>query len=86
MDLPHGQGGKTGHEQDRSEVEADQRRDFLCGQGLCNASCGDIGIMFWSMWYMTHIEPTNVTTTSVRVNTRAMKVHPPSDFVFMCRK
>jgi hypothetical protein len=28
---------------------------------LLSASCGDIGIMFWSMWYMTHIEPAKVT-------------------------
>ena len=38
------------------------------------------------MWYMTHTEPTRVTTTRVRVKARARKVQPPSDFVFMCRK
>ena len=44
------------------------------------------GIMFWSMWYMTHIEPASVMTTRVRVKTRARKIQPPSDLVFMCRK
>jgi hypothetical protein len=86
MDLPDGERGETGHKEDRGEVEGDQRRDPSARQGFCSASCGDIGIMFWSMWYMTHIEPTSVMTTRMSVNVRDMKVHPPSDFVFMCRK
>ena len=86
MDLPDGERREAGDEEDRREVERDQRRRLSARHGLCNASCGDIGIMFWSMWYMTHIEPTSVTTTRVRVKARARKVQPPSDFVFMCRK
>jgi hypothetical protein len=86
MDLPDGERHETGHNQNRGDVEGDQCRDAFARQGFCRASCGDIGIIFWSMWYMTHIDPTSVMTTRVSVNSRARKVQPPSDFVFMCRK
>ena len=86
MDLPDRERRETSHDQNRGEIERDQGDDPPARQGLASASCGDIGIMFWSMWYMTHIEPTKVMTTRVRVNARARKVQPPSDFVFMCRK
>ena len=49
MDLPDGERHKTSHEQNRNDVERDQRRDAFACQGFCRASCGDIGIMFWSM-------------------------------------
>ena len=84
--LPDGKHHETSHQQKRGKVECDERGDSFASQGFCRASCGDIGIMFWSRWYMTHIEPTSVMTTRVSVNTRAMKVQPPSDLVFMCRK
>jgi hypothetical protein len=46
MDLPDGECGETGYKQDCGDVEGDQRRDAFARQGLCSASCGDIGIMF----------------------------------------
>ena len=46
MELPAGERGESGHQQDRGEVEGDQRREPLARQGFCSASCGDIGIMF----------------------------------------
>ena len=49
VNLPDGQRGETGDNQDRDEVEGDESRDRLAPQGFCRASCGDIGIMFWSM-------------------------------------
>jgi len=49
MDLPDGECSETGHKQDRGNIEGDQRRDAFARQGFCSASCGDIGIMFWSM-------------------------------------
>ena len=46
MDLPDGERSETGYKQNRHDVEGDQRRDAFTRQGLCNASCGDVGIMF----------------------------------------
>ena len=86
LDLPSGEREERGDDQQRRDVKGDEPGEPAAAQGLCNASWGDIGIMFPSMWYMTHIEPTKVMTTSVSVKTRARKVQPPSDFVFMCRK
>ena len=77
MELPHGKPCETYNDDECDEVESDQRCDFFSRYGFCSASCGDIGIMFWSRWYMTHIEPVSVTTTRVRVKARAMNVQPP---------
>ena len=49
MELPGSQSREPGYDEDRGEIEGDERREPPAGQGLCNASCGDIGIMFWSM-------------------------------------
>ena len=48
MDLPDSERDEKGYEQDRSEVKGGQRRDAPARQGFCSASCGAIGIMFWS--------------------------------------
>ena len=44
------------------------------------------GIMLWFMWYMTQIEPDNMITTSIRVNSMASIDQPCSTLEFMCRK
>jgi len=49
VELPGSERREPGHDEDRGEIEGDQRREPPAGQGFCNASCGDIGIMFWSM-------------------------------------
>ncbi len=48
--------------------------------------CIEAGIILWFIWYMTHIEPLSVITSSMVVKSSANNVHPPSDFVFMWRK
>jgi len=49
MDLPHGKPSQTPYKQDSDKIESDQCRNPSARQGFCSASCGDIGIMFWSM-------------------------------------
>ena len=55
-------------------------------QGTLRICSGDGAIMLVLRWYITHMDPLSVMTTSTRVKISDIHVQPPSAFEVMCRK